>query len=77
MKLKQNLFKNDKNKSNVCLTPLTKETHNKLRNRYINICFLNYYLLITKHLAILFASSLRHCEFSRQTWLKGTSINSS
>ena len=42
MKLKQNLFKNDKNKSNVCLTPLTKETHNRLRNRYINICFLNY-----------------------------------
>ena len=42
MKNKQNLFKNDKNKRNVCLTLFTKETHNQLRNRYINICFLNY-----------------------------------
>lgn len=39
---KQNLLKNDKNKSGVCLTPITKPTHTKLRNRYINICFLNY-----------------------------------
>lgn len=39
---KQNLLKNDKNKNSVCLTPITKETHRTIINRYINICFLSY-----------------------------------
>ena len=42
MEIKQNLLKNDKNKSSVCLTLLTNQTHKQLRNRYINIFFLNY-----------------------------------
>ena len=52
MENKQNVLKNDKNKRNVCLTPFTKQTHNKLRNRYINICFLSYLNLILSFLGV-------------------------
>ena len=54
VKIKQNLFKIDKNENSVCLITNKPETHKQVRNRYINICFLYYLNLILSILGVYY-----------------------